>query len=169
MRYHHRQFNLITLGTVAVGMLFTLVLILSPESIFNKFILFDEIFEAANGSWKIYTVIISGLIFLIVLNFSSLVTEINNKTFRWFFGFGLPFRTIQLKNIKSVTIVKNKWWYGWGIRQVKKGWLYNVAGLDAIEITLDSGKTIRIGTNEVKILANKLEKAVANAVSKRAH
>ena len=44
--------------------------------------------------------------------------------------------------------VRNKWIYGWGIRRLPGGWMYNVWGLDAIELDLVSGKRFRIGTDD---------------------
>jgi len=55
--------------------------------------------------------------------------------------------------------VRNKWWYGLGIRLTPHGWLYNVSGLDAIEIVRRSGKTFRVGTDEPKALAAALRAA----------
>ncbi len=44
--------------------------------------------------------------------------------------------------------VRNSWWYGWGVRKVPGGWMYNVWGYDAIELELASGKVFRIGTDD---------------------
>ncbi len=43
----------------------------------------------------------------------------------------------------------NKWWWGWGIHLTPRGWLYSVAGLDAVEIALHKGKTLRISSDDV--------------------
>jgi hypothetical protein len=40
------------------------------------------------------------------------------------------------------------------------GWLYNVAGLDAVEIETTEGDVIRIGTDEPDRLANALQETV---------
>ena len=50
--------------------------------------------------------------------------------------------------VRGVRQVRNKWWYGWGIRKIPKGWMYNVWGLDAVELEMESGKVFRIGTDE---------------------
>jgi hypothetical protein len=64
------------------------------------------------------------------------------------FGVGLIGRRIALANISSARIVRNPWYYGWGIRRIPGGWLYNVAGFESVEVTLDSGDALRIGTDE---------------------
>ena len=64
------------------------------------------------------------------------------------FGWGWPSRTIDRAEIESAVRVRNSWWHGWGIRKVSRGWMYNNAGRDAIELSLRSGKVFRIGTDQ---------------------
>jgi hypothetical protein len=77
--------------------------------------------------------------------FSSLTIEIDADALRWSFGLGVWKKRIALKDIASATPVRNRWWYGFGIHRTPRGWLYNVAGLDAVEICLRSGRTLRAG------------------------
>jgi len=49
--------------------------------------------------------------------------------------------------------VRNQWWWGWGIRLIPGGWLYNVSGLDAVELKMKNGRIFRIGTDEAQRLA----------------
>ena len=50
--------------------------------------------------------------------------------------------------------MRNLWYYGWGIRYTPHGWLFNVSGLDAVELELKNGRTWRVGTDEpVELLA----------------
>jgi hypothetical protein len=44
--------------------------------------------------------------------------------------------------------VRNHWWNGFGIRMRPGFRLYNVSGLDAVELRLKSGGVRRIGTND---------------------
>jgi hypothetical protein len=64
------------------------------------------------------------------------------------FGWGWPRRCIDRSDIESAVQVRNSWWHGWGIRKVSRGWMYNNAGRDAIELSLRSGKVFRIGTDQ---------------------
>lgn len=64
------------------------------------------------------------------------------------FGWGWPSRTIDRAEIESAVRVRNSWWHGWGIRKVSRGWMYNIAGRDAIQLSLRSGKVFRIGTDQ---------------------
>jgi hypothetical protein len=40
---------------------------------------------------------------------------------------------------------------GWGIRALHKGWLWNIAGLDAVELELKTGRVFRIGTDDADV------------------
>jgi hypothetical protein len=60
----------------------------------------------------------------------------------------------------SVTPVRNRWWYGFGIRLTPHGWLYTVRGLDAIEVRLSNGRTFRVGTDDQATLVARLERVL---------
>ena len=69
------------------------------------------------------------------------------------FGVGLIRRRIPLTTIETWDVVRNPWWYGWGIRVYPGGILYNVAGLSAVQIGLADGRRLRIGSDEPDALA----------------
>lgn len=81
------------------------------------------------------------------LLFHSLTIEIDRERFRCYFGFGLIRRTIALSQIAAVRTVRNRWYYGWGIRLIPAGWMFNVSGFDAVELELRSGRRFRVGTD----------------------
>jgi hypothetical protein len=65
--------------------------------------------------------------------------------------------------------VRNRWWWGWGIRRIGRGqWLFNVSGLDAVELSMKNGKTYRIGTDEpqrlCEVVQSRLPKTVPSIV-----
>jgi hypothetical protein len=88
--------------------------------------------------------------------FSSLTVEITPTRLIWFFGPGLLRKSIEREAIMGVTPVRNPWWYGWGIHLTPRGWLYNVGGLDAVELALNNKRTLRIGSDEAAALARAL-------------
>ncbi len=98
------------------------------------------------------SVVISLMCSVLLYNFSSLTVTIDNDFINIKFGPGLMRKSFKLADITSCTIVKNKWWYGWGIHWFPNGWLFNVWGLDAVELLMNNGKVYRIGTDEPKIL-----------------
>ncbi|MEA3470923.1 MAG: hypothetical protein U9R24_04325 [Thermodesulfobacteriota bacterium] len=65
---------------------------------------------------------------------------------RCWFGSGLIGKKFNLTEITEVKAVRNPWYYGWGL--TPRGWLFNISGLDAVELTLKSGRHFRIGTDE---------------------
>jgi hypothetical protein len=64
------------------------------------------------------------------------------------FGPGLVHKRIPLAQVRRCRTVRNKWYYGWGLRIIPGGLLYNVAGLDAVELEMNNGHCYRIGTDE---------------------
>jgi hypothetical protein len=80
-------------------------------------------------------------------NFSRLTVEVAG-TIAVAFGRGWPRRTIDPSTVTASRIVRNSPWYGWGIRWIRKGSLWNVWGLDAVELDLAGGRRFRIGTDE---------------------
>jgi|SRR5690606_850586 len=93
--------------------------------------------------------------------FSRLTLEVTDAVLRASFGAGWPRKEVPLEEIVSAVPVRNPWWYGWGIRWTPSGWLWNVAGLDAVEIRLRSGERFRLGTDEPVALARAVEGARA--------
>lgn len=94
--------------------------------------------------------------------FFSLTVEIDATHLTFRFGIGLIRQRIPLAEIVAAKPVRNTWLYGWGIHRTPHGWLYNVSGWEAVEITLATGKRFRLGTDEPQRLARMLQ-----AVTKR--
>ena len=57
--------------------------------------------------------------------------------------------------------VRNKWYYGWGIRFMGNVTLYNIHGLDAVELTFKNKESIvRIGTKPNSKLDSEIKKRI---------
>jgi len=97
---------------------------------------------------------VAAILVATLLIFHSLNVEVGDGVLRLHYGIGFPFKTIDLSEVAKVEVVRNHWWYGWGIRYTPRGWLFNIAGLDAIELTFHSGRTMRIGTDEPEALCD---------------
>ena len=89
--------------------------------------------------------------------FFSLTVEIDATHLTFRFGIGLIRQRIPLAEIVAAKPVRNTWLYGWGIHRTPHGWLYNVSGWEAVEITLATGKRFRLGTDEPQRLARMLQ------------
>lgn len=97
-------------------------------------------------------------VFLMLL-FGTLETTVTSSQIKIKFGIGLIKKTIPLADIESITEVKNKFWYGWGIRLTPHGWLWNIAGYEAVEIKFKSNrKNFRIGCKSSKELYKAIKK-----------
>jgi len=96
------------------------------------------------------------LMALLIPIFGWLTVSIEAGAVTASFGIGLIRREIRIKDMQSATQVRNKWWYGWGIRVIRGGWMFNVAGLDAVELELKNGSKFRIGTDEPEELLNSI-------------
>ena len=95
--------------------------------------------------------------------FSSLTVVIGEDEVEARFGPGPIRKRFKLNEIESCQVVKNHWYYGWGIRLTPHGVLYNVSGFDAVEIKLRTGKKFRIGTD----VPQELEAAIRQAITSR--
>ena len=82
----------------------------------------------------------SAIILICAILFDSLTVTVLTNLIEIRFGIGIIRKQFDITKIQSAAIVRNKWYYGWGIRLTPHGWLYNVAGLDAVEIRLNNGK-----------------------------
>lgn len=98
----------------------------------------------------------------VMVNFSRLTIRVDDDDIRLCFGWGWPRRQIALAEITGVGSVRNLWWYGFGVRLTPHGWLYNVWGLDAVEVRLSHGKTVRIGSDESRTLASAIQASIGS-------
>ena len=94
------------------------------------------------------------MLFLVLLSLFSHLTVIGYTNYLQIrFGIGVIRKKFYFKDIKDYSIEKNPWYYGWGIRKIPDGWLYNVSGSWSVQLNMKDGKMYRIGTEESKKLA----------------
>jgi hypothetical protein len=92
--------------------------------------------------------------------FSRFTVEVTDESLTASFGWGWPRRTVRWEDVTAARPARNSWWYGFGIRWFPGGTLWNVWGLDAVELDLDRGK-LRIGTDDLEALLAALAGRVA--------
>ena len=100
-----------------------------------------------NTVYGVTAIILTGLAVVGWL-FSSLTITVTPEKLVWHFGPGWWHHSLDRSEIISAKPVRTKWWYGFGIRRVPGGWLYNVSGLDAVAVERKDGKTVLIGTDQ---------------------
>lgn len=105
--------------------------------------------------------LVTAVVFVIcALLFHSLTVKVSHEEIRIRFGIGLIRKRIAVADVQSGVIVRNHWYYGWGVKLIPHGWLFNVSGFDAVEIQLKSGRIYRIGTDEPPALLSAIESVV---------
>ncbi|HTK52005.1 MAG TPA: hypothetical protein VL308_08980 [Gemmatimonadaceae bacterium] len=86
--------------------------------------------------------------------FSSLTIAVREGQLSWWFGPGLVKKTVPLSTIVSAEPTTTSILNGWGIHFTGRGWLYNVAGRQAVLVTRQGGKRFLLGTDEPDSLAH---------------
>ena len=101
------------------------------------------------------------IIMVIVLGFfATLTVKVTDRRIGIQFGWGVLRKGFHLKDVEAYQVVKNPWYFGWGIRYTPRGWLFRISGRSAIELKMKSGKIYRIGTDEPNRLAKALNEAL---------
>lgn len=119
----------------------------------------------AAASWATVAVIVvlfvAAIVTAALFVFGRLTVEVTDEGLNAFFGWGWPHHTLTWDKATATRIVRNQWWYGFGIRWFPGGWLWNVWTLDAVEFDLASGRKFRVGTDEPEALLAALVGRVA--------
>jgi len=138
--YIHTQFGqILRIGLCAGGILYLVLLVLKLGT-----------------ALPVISGITIAFLFSIGWVFGSLTVQVTPKTLSWHFGPGFWNKSIEREQIESVRAIRTKWWYGFGIRLTPHGWLYNVQGLDAVQVTDKNGKSTLIGTDQPESLVRAL-------------
>lgn len=101
-----------------------------------------------------------GLIFIfcfVLALFHNLTVTVDSQHVHLSYGIGIIRKKILLGEIAACKPVTNAWWWGMGIRMIPGGWMWNVAGIKAVELRLKNGRMFRIGTDEPEKLATTLQ------------
>ena len=141
IRYQHTQLGTLMLATLVSGAIFFAAMAYTLPS---------------PGRWAV----LAGAVGLVVVAwlFSSLTVSVSENELQWRFGPGLLSYRMALADIAGVSIVRNSVLNGFGIRMRPGFRLYNVSGLEAVELRLKNGDVRRIGTDDARGLAAALRR-----------
>lgn len=89
--------------------------------------------------------------------FSSLTIVVSDAALTWYFTGHVLGGTVPLREIERVTREQNPAAYGWGIRLLPDGRLYNVSGFKAVRIALRGGRRYVLGSDEPDRLVEAIE------------
>lgn len=141
-RYNHTQ-----RGTLIIGAVLAAILVVLITTLLSGIVL--------------VAVLVAVILIVVLSIMSTLTVHVDNETLRIRFGpVGLVKKQWPVREIVSVSTVKNPWYYGYGLRITPTGPLYNVSGPDAVEVLLVSGKAFRIGTDEPEALKRAIEQGL---------
>lgn len=143
-RYRHTQIGWLLLGILGVVSLVVLSLV-------------------ATAGLDLVLLIPLAIVLLVLTVFSTLTVSVTDEVLEAKFGVGPIRKRVTLADVRGFRVVRNRWYYGWGIRYIPGGWLYNVSGLSAVELRLRNGKLVRIGTDEPEALRLALSRVLGES------
>jgi hypothetical protein len=143
--YRHTQVGWVTLGTFVCAAVIGIAVFISAD--------------VGGGP----AVLFAGIMLLSSLLFGSLTVSLDETRIVLRFGVGVIRKRILLGAIRSYRQVRNPWYYGWGIHLMPGGWIWNVSGLSAVELGLEGGKYVRVGTDEPEALEHALRQAIGES------
>jgi hypothetical protein len=146
--YEHTQFGrVIALGTLA-GLAITSAMLLSLSTATLK------------TSW----VLVIALYGLLAAGFAllwKLTVEVDQRELRFRFGIGVFGRVVPLADIVRCEVIRTRLWWGWGLHWTPSGWLYNVAGRDAVRIEFLRERPVIIGSDDAMTLKRVIDERIA--------
>jgi hypothetical protein len=80
--------------------------------------------------------------------FSSFTVAVGDGRLAWWFGPRLFRKEVPLAAVMAAEPTTTSIVNGWGIHLTTRGWLYNVAGRQAVLVSLRGGKRFLLGTDE---------------------
>ena len=142
VRYRHTQPGIVSVAFCLVSGVFGALLLL-------------------NAGYRWPAIVLLVVESVVAILFSSLTVEVESRELRWYFGPGLWRYRLPLVAIREVSVVRNHWWQGLGLRMAPSPRLYTVSGLDAVELRLGPNDIRRIGTDDAHGLAAAIRAALS--------
>jgi len=91
--------------------------------------------------------------------FARLTTRVEGTAVSWYFGWGWPGGSIAMAEIASAEVTDTNLLEGFGIHwTIWHGWLWNVWGFRAVEITKHGGGRVTLGTDDPQGLCQAIER-----------
>jgi hypothetical protein len=142
--YRHTQFGTMIAAVTVLGLGAAVLLTLK---------LSRATMEAA--PWAV--VAMYAIIAATFLLFVTLTVEVDAREVRVRFGIGVFRKTIALADVRRCEVIRTRVWWGWGLHWTPSGWLYNVAGREAVRLELVREKAVMIGSDEALALKQAID------------
>ena len=130
--YKHTQMGTLVLVVLGLGIALTVSIL----------------FMVQTDSERILVAAVTGLLLLCIFLFRTLNVSVDSEKVEVSFGPGAFRKRFLVADINSARAVGNSWYFGWGIRWIPNGWMYNVSGFDSVELDLKDNRKFRIGTDD---------------------
>ncbi|MBN2428226.1 MAG: hypothetical protein JXK94_07820 [Deltaproteobacteria bacterium] len=141
--YYHQQFGKTLVSILGGGAIFCLLMMVMLSS-----------------QASITLLLVSALLLVGAILFSSLTIAVDGTHLRWSFGPGLIHNQVPLDTIVDVAVTTTSLLEGWGIHLTRRGWHYSVSGNQAVVIRLKTGKRFLLGSDEPEKLASILQEHI---------
>jgi hypothetical protein len=143
--YQHKQRGLVILAALGLGAAVCLW--------------FEPTIYGSNA--RLMLLVVAAILGISALLFSSLTIELSDRSLSWRFGFGLLRKQVATIEIANAVVTRTSVLDGWGVHRTRNGWLYNVSGFGAVQVTLRSGKSFLLGSDEPEQLCSALKRATS--------
>lgn len=140
--YEHRQ-----VGWLTVSALFAIAILICVAA------------AISDPSERTLSYSLVPILMVVAALFSTLTVRVTDQRIMWFFGVPGIGRSVPLKQIASIRPIKTTIWEGWGIHLTWHGWVWNVAGFNAVQIILRSGTRFAVGTPEPQAVIDAVQSA----------
>lgn len=138
-----------------------LVLPLFAAAVPLAILVFGPVASAPAGM-KIVLVVTALVLVATSAAFSSLTIAVADGRLSWHFGPGVVRKSVPVAEVVAAERTRTRLWEGWGIHFTTRGWLYNVAGRDAVLITRRDGSRFMLGSDEPEALVQAIRGAVGS-------
>ncbi len=142
--YQHKQRGLVILAALAPAAVLCLLLAATVKA----------------PHAPVTLLVVATILGLCALLFSSLSIELSERSLSWWFGPGFLRKQVATTEIASAVVAETRFIHGWGVHLTRKGWLYNVSGFGAVHVTLRSGKSFLLGSDEPEQLCSAVKRAM---------
>jgi hypothetical protein len=150
--YQHKQIGIVT------------ILVIGLSAIFTTFVVVSALQSSSTTVLLVTGLVVTGVFILALMAFYAFTIQIADRTVTFWFGWGVGKQSLPFDAIQSVEIVRNPWYYLWGIKSIPGGWLYSIApGGLAIELVLKDHRKIRLGTDHAEEVKLRLKQAMEHS------
>ncbi|MCY4369825.1 MAG: hypothetical protein OXF41_10535 [bacterium] len=93
---------------------------------------------------------------VLFLGFRSLMVTVTPSDVELAYSLGWPSKRIERSRIVSVEPLEVPWWDGGGVHLISRGWIWNVWGIETVQLTFSDGSRLLIGTDDPEGLTSAL-------------